>query len=252
MAEDGHADDGVPASIEAAWGVRSRPGFGPRPGLSLDRIVATAVEMAAADGLAAVSMVKVARELGVTTMALYRYVASKDELLDLMVDAGIGPPPPPGNADPAPGTWREWLVRWAWDYLGVLRRHPWMLQIPVSGPPITPNQIAWLERNLASLRDTPLTEAEKLSVTMLLAGYVRHWGGLTLAFRTSSKTSAPAIDYGRALKRLADERDFPALSAAIAGGAIDDEWDTDGGEDEFVFGLDRILDGVEVLMRTRR
>ena len=81
---------GLPASIEAAWGVRTRPSKGPRPALSLERIVAAAVRVAAGDGLQAVSMGRVASDLGVSTMSLYRYVGAKDELLERfdLTDAG--------------------------------------------------------------------------------------------------------------------------------------------------------------------
>src|SRR5215472_7517901 len=83
----------LPAHVAAAWGVRGRPHKGPKPGLSLDRIVAAAVHVADTEGLAAVSMSRVATELGAAPMSLYRYVAAKDELLALMVDAAYGPPP---------------------------------------------------------------------------------------------------------------------------------------------------------------
>ncbi|MFI0354596.1 TetR/AcrR family transcriptional regulator [Actinomadura sp. 9N407] len=234
---------GLPASIEAAWGLHTRPGPGPRPGLSLERIVHAAVQLASDQGLAAVSMVQVAKRLGVSTMALYRYVAAKDELLDLMVDTGIGPPP----ADrPDPG-WREGLSSWAWDYLAVLRRNRWILQVPIAGPPITPNQIAWLERGLTRLRGTGIAENEKLSVIMLLSGFVRNWAGLTAGIQTAGDRR-PQISHGSALTRLIDARRFPAVSAAIAAGAIDD--DGDDSDAEFTFGLDRILDGVDALTRT--
>src|ERR1700733_2820868 len=114
-----HSDQGakqgpgwqLPASIEAAWGVRDRPHKGPKPGLTLPRVVDAAVRVAEAEGLAAVSMSRVAAELGASTMSLYRYVAAKDELLDLMADQAYGPPPPP----PEPGQgWREGLSQWAW------------------------------------------------------------------------------------------------------------------------------------------
>ena len=83
----------LPASIEAAWGIRERPRKGPKPGLSLPRIVEAAISVAERDGLAAVSMSRVAAELGASTMSLYRYVSAKDELLMLMADAAYGAPP---------------------------------------------------------------------------------------------------------------------------------------------------------------
>ena len=82
----------IPPSIELAWGLRDRGTRGPKRGLTLERIVAAGIEVAARDGLEAVSMAGVAEELGAGTMSLYRYVDSKDELLTLMVDTALGPP----------------------------------------------------------------------------------------------------------------------------------------------------------------
>ena len=79
----------LPASFEAAWGRGVRPSKGPKPGLSLARIVHAAVDVASAEGLAAVSMSRIASELGAAPMSLYRYLAAKDELLALMIDAAF-------------------------------------------------------------------------------------------------------------------------------------------------------------------
>ena len=113
----------MPAVLAAAWGLRTRPGKGPKPGLTLDRIVAAGVRVAATEGLGAVSMGRVATELGAATMSLYRYVAAKNELLDLMVDAALGTPP---DLPPDEG-WREGLLRFARTHLQTLRQQPWML-----------------------------------------------------------------------------------------------------------------------------
>jgi AcrR family transcriptional regulator len=247
---DDQSGSGLPASIEAAWGLRERPGKGPRPSLSLRRIVDAAVKVADSDGLAALSMSRVAADLGASTMSLYRYVEAKDELLALMVDAAAGTPPGP----PAPDEgWREGLSRWAWSELAAFRRHPWVVRVPIGGPPTTPNQAVWLERGLACLGGTGLAESEKLSVILLLTGYVRNYATLTadLAsdFLASSANAQQAMSaYGRLLARLTDPRRFPALHAAIAAGAFDEP---DEPDDEFVFGLQRVLDGVDVLVRAR-
>lgn len=245
---DGEGGSGLPASIEAAWGLRTRPAKGPKPGLSLERIVEAAIHVARTDGLAAVSMGRVAKELGASAMSLYRYVAAKDELLLLMIDAAAGAPPvPPEDAD-----WRAGLTHWAWSYLEVLRRDPWVLRVPIEGPPVTPNQLLWLERGLSALRGTGLGEGAKMSVMLLLSGFVRNDVGLALSVREAqAKRSAayvPMPGYGRLLERLADAERFPELTAVIASGVLDD---ADGPDDEFVFGLERVLDGVEVLVRAR-
>jgi AcrR family transcriptional regulator len=249
-AADEEPGTGLPASIEAAWGVRGRRPKGPRPHLSLDRIVEAGVRVAAAEGLAAVSMGRVAAELGASPMSLYRYVAAKDELLALMVDAASHPAPDP----PAPDEgWREGLARWAWAYHAALRRHPWILRIPISGPPATPNQIRWLEVGLTCLRGTGLAEREKLSIVILLSGFVRQEATLSAdvdaAIRAAGATPEQTVSrYGRALARLTDPLRFPALRAVIDCGVFDEPDDPDG---EFVFGLERLLDGVEALVRSR-
>src|ERR1700683_649093 len=124
-------DDELPAAVAAAWGVRAHPGKGPKPGLSLERIVAAAGKIASRDGLGAVSVSRGAAELGASTMSLYRYVNAKDELVKLMIDAAWGPPP---DAEPGTG-WRAGMSRWAWGMRIALRRHPWTAKGPIRGAP---------------------------------------------------------------------------------------------------------------------
>ena len=249
MATTDGGTPGLPASIEAAWGMRTRPGRGPKPGLSLDRIVDAAVKIASSDGLAAVSMNRVAANLGTSAMSLYRYVAAKDELLDLMVDAALGTPPP---AQPAED-WRAAMSRWAWASLHAFRRHPWSVRVPIKGPPITPNQIVWLENGLAAMRDTGLTAQEKMSVILLVSGFVRNWATLTTDLAAAGLTGThpePAARYGRTLSRLIDPLRFPEVHAVIGSGTLDDE--DDEFDNEFAFGLERLLDGVGALVASRR
>ena len=142
------AEAGIPGSIAAAWGVRERPHKGPKPALSLPRIVDAAVRVADAEGLDAVSMGRVAAELGAAPMSLYRHVSAKEELLGLMVDAAWGDSP--GPLAPGEG-WRTGLSRWAWALRAGARRHPWAVRIPISGLPIMPREVAWFEDALACL-----------------------------------------------------------------------------------------------------
>jgi AcrR family transcriptional regulator len=238
---------GLPASIETAWGVRERPTKGPKPGLSLDRIVAAAVKVAAAEGLAAVSMGRVAGELGAAPMSLYRYVASKDELLALMVDAAVGPPPAsqPGE------DWRAGLSRWTWSYYEALGRHPWVVRIPIGGPPTTPNGVAWMEAGLASLAETGLDEGEKLSVILLLSGHVRNEVTLMADIGAAAAASGERNVSGawsRMITRVTDAERFPALHRALASGVLGEE---DNPDEDFGWRLERVLDGVDVLVRER-
>ena len=238
-------ETGLPASIEAAWGLRQRPRKGPKPSLDLERIVAAAVKVAASEGLAAVSMSRVAAELGSSAMSLYRYVTAKDELLELMIDSVFDPsvaPAPEGEG------WRAGMARWAWTYHDALRRHPWVLRVPISGPPVTPNQIAWLEDGLRSLGGTGLAEGEKMSVILLVSGYVRNEATLAADLAAAAGAGQLMPTWSQQLVILTDAERFPALHAALGSGVFDQDDDPD---DEFVFGLERVLDGIEALVRTR-
>ncbi len=242
------AGSGLPDSIAAAWGVRERPHKGPKPGLSLPRIVDAAVRIADTEGLDAVSMGRVAAELGAAPMSLYRHVSAKEELLNLMVDAAWGDSPDPLKAGEG---WRSGLSRWAWAMRASVRRHPWAVRLPLNSLPILPRAVAWFEHALACMRDTPLTEARKASVILLLSGYVRNLAATESDIATAVQTSGLSMDewmsaYPRMLAKLTDPQRFPALSAFIAAGVFDI---ADGPDDEFVFGLDRILDGIEHLVQ---
>jgi AcrR family transcriptional regulator len=236
----------LPASVEAAWGVRDRPHKGPKPGLSLTRIVDAGVTVAEAEGLAAVSMSRVAAELGASTMSLYRYVSAKDELLDLMLDAAAGPPPPP-----QPGQhWRDGLAQWAWGLRAAYYRHPWAVRIQLRGLPITPNSVAWFENGLNCLAQTSLGENEKASTVLLLSNFVRAEAttGIDIGAAIMASGAGPAewmAGYGRMLATLTDARRFPAITRLLASDAFEDDDDPD---DEFVFGLTRILDGIAALV----
>jgi len=239
----------LPAGIERAWGRRPPPRKGPKPGLDLETVVAAAVGLAQVEGLGAVSMSKVAAELGVSTMALYGYVDSKDELLALMVDHACGPPPehPPAGID-----WREGLAVWASTLFGAYRRHPWAVRIPISGVPPTPNQVAWLENGLRCIADTDLSEQQRLSTVLLLSVFVRSEASLAPDLAEARQQVAGGSgpnEYGRMIRDLIDPERFPMVSATAATGAFDDDAGVEG---EFRFGLDRILDGLEVLLQQER
>ncbi len=233
----------IPPSIELAWGLRDRGTRGPKRGLTLDRIVAAGIKVALTDGIGGLSMARVAGELGVGTMSLYRYVAAKDELLTLMVDAALGPPP---RAEDGEDDWRAGLTRWSVGLRDAYRRHPWSLRVPISAPPLGPNNVAWLERALRSLSTTPLSEQDKLSCVLLLSGFVRNDATLTADFAAASGGQPVMPGYGVMLSQLTPSDGFPALHRAIESGSLDDEDDIDA---EFDFGLERILDGIDVLIR---
>jgi len=237
---------GLSPGIAAAWGVKPPPGKGPKPGLTLERIVATAVAVADAEGLAAVSMNRVAKELRTGAMSLYRYVESKQELLALMIDAAVGEVPP----TPAAGGWRARLERWAWATVRAMRAHPWAANAPVAGPPLAPHAVAWFEDALAALSGTGLTADETPSVILMLSGYVsNHVTVMNQVAQSFLKEGDAAMrGYADTLRALTDAERFPALHAILAAGVFDR---ADPPDVEFAFGLERILDGVEALISSR-
>ena len=228
--------DGVPRAIALAWGVAASPQRGPRRELSIERIVEAAVGIADQQGLGAVSMSSVATALGFTTMSLYRYVTSKDDLVMLMQETGVGLPP---LSIGETSDWREGLTRWHRAILGVYESHPWLLDIPMDSEPSTPNNLAWLDAGLGVLAATQLGSAARVDALLLLSGQSR-WQGQIV--RNQNGPAMPAA----ALAALITPEQFPFLAPAIAAGAFDPD---EGAA--FEFGLLRILDGLEVFIAER-
>ncbi|MEO3811478.1 TetR/AcrR family transcriptional regulator [Sphaerisporangium sp. B11E5] len=247
--------DELPRTLEVLWGRRAgRRTRGPAQALSLDRIVEAAIAIADTDGLPALSMARLAERLGCATMSLYRHVANKDELQMFMMDAAPGPPP---DIAPAPADWRGELRRWAVELVAVYHRHPWILHLSAAGPPpMDPGQLAWMDAGLRALGGTPLRPREKMSVLLLVMHYVR--GDAHLSSNDLRAAPSPAREpspaYGALLARLITPERFPALAEILDAGVFD-ERDGEGPRTDpathFGFGLDRILDGVETLVRAR-
>ena len=158
-------------------------------GLSRDRIVAAAIELADADGLGALSMARLAERLGSGTMSLYRHITNKDELVTFMLSAAAGPPPP--SRDDA--DWRVALSDWASALWDLYHRHPWILQTVAAGPPADPGQLAWLDAGLAALGGTGLAERDKLAAVMAVLHYVR--GAAAIAIEAGQVDSADTQNY---------------------------------------------------------
>jgi AcrR family transcriptional regulator len=248
MSEDRAGATGMPASFELAWGVRERPTKGPKRGLSLEQVVRAGVTVAVTEGLGAVSMNRVAKEVGTSAMALYRYVAAKDELLMLMVDEALGE----SDFTAGDGGWRVELQRWAWAEVEAYRRHPWVLQVPITGPPLTPKIIAFLEQGLRCLSGTPLTPGDKMSTILTLTSFNRAFAMLDAQLDPAYADGdyQTLIDYSRALAAVADPEKFPALHDVLDASVFTPKEDETVDHD-FVFGLARLMDGFEVLITSR-
>ncbi|MEJ3656947.1 TetR/AcrR family transcriptional regulator [Actinomycetes bacterium KLBMP 9759] len=221
--------------VTALWGGRGRPSRGPKPAMSVERIAAAAIALADAEGLDAVSMQRLAGELGFTKMALYRYVRGKAELVAIMTDLAIGEAP---QLDVTAG-WRQQLEQLAHALFAVFRRHPWLLVTTVGQRVLGPRELGWTECALAALTTTGLTGAERLDSVAVLAGHVR------VIAEQSRDGDTPEAAMGEGLTSVMREHGdrFPALAAALA------DTTARGGQDNALdFGLHRILDGVEAHM----
>jgi len=251
MSEQHVADqDRIPRSVALLWGLRQPPRRGPKAALSLDRITRAAIEVADAEGLAAVSMARVAQQLGAGTMSLYRYVASKDELLLLMSDAALAAPP----ESPSGAHWREAMRHWANAVLAELRRHSWYVQIPLAGPPTGPRNLAWFDAALRTLDGTGLNSGEKVMAVLTMITFVQGEVRMTAELVAAEAPGVPdaGVTFGRAIAPLIDPLTYPALAAALSDGVFEDDRPaTEQAGDDVGGSMDIILDGVAALIERR-
>jgi AcrR family transcriptional regulator len=244
----------LPPGLDLLWGRRGRGQRGPKPGLSVDAIVAAAIGIADAEGLEAVSMAHVADRLGFTTMSLYRHVASKEELLQLMWNGSAQ------GADELVITgddWRSRLRTWAIIQRDMIDLHPWITQMPMAAPPMAPNSLAFVERGLEAMDETGLADADKLRVIGLISSYTLSEARMANdAARAARQVQAgaaggeplPAWTWEGLVREVADKQTYPRLHRLAWSASIGDDPTGFDEQEEFRFGLDRILDGVEVLI----
>ena len=247
------SDDGQ--SGNALWlpplsgaAARRRPTLGTtRNLLSRDQIVSSAIGVADAEGADAVSMRRIARELGVGTMSLYWYVASKDELLALMIDTVEGEfeiPSPSGN-------WRADLTQAAHNIRAVLVGHGWMANFIGYRRSVGPNELVHLENSLATLAgaDLGLDLATALRILMAIETYVLGFAqrdqqelrveqdaAERLAANPESSVLHQVSDY---IERLKATDRYPLLARLFEEGTVL------GRDERFDYGLERLLDGIE-------
>lgn len=230
----------LPRGIALAWGVAANPQRGPKREMSVEKIVDAAVELADAEGIGAVSMAAVAARLGFTPMSLYRYVTAKDDLLLLMQEEATGLPP---ESHLEVDGWRGRLLALYEEQIILYLRHPWMLSLPITGSPITPNSSAWLDAGLAALEGTPLTAEERLAVALAVTGHARWCGIVQAGYTEQSRGSGltpdeVAVREAALFDRVITAEEFPALRRAIE----DDVFLS--AADPFRFAVERTLDGV--------
>jgi AcrR family transcriptional regulator len=239
-------DPQLPPGLVLAWGLPAKPNkLGRKPTQSVDQIVAAALELADADGFAAVSMPKIAQKLGLTANAIYRYVRSRDELLVLLGDAAWGPPP---GLVPDEPDWRAAATSWTQAMVDRCDVHPWLCDLPLRGAPMTPNLLGWAEAILKALTTAGLSPTESLSCAMLLDGYARRIAVARRDLRENTSASVQPAAVARFLEPRLQELGYSVLASLMAG----DEYTDEIHDDDVTFGLDRILDGIEVLIAQKR
>ncbi|WP_051275124.1 TetR/AcrR family transcriptional regulator [Cellulomonas sp. URHD0024] len=238
----------LPPGIAVLWRAPAVGRPGPRPGLSLEQIADAGIALADAEGLDGVSMSRLAESLGFTTMSLYRYVSSKDEVLSLMSDRAAGRPPATG---PELGGWRERLEFLLSVQQPVLRAHPWLARTTTMLHAIGPGRLAWMEGMLAALEDTPLTELQKTGAIGVLATHALDQLRVSEQLTTQARAAAvgssdgDAPDLGTLIGLLTTSATHPALVRAADAGAF--SWDSvDQGTLDF--GTQLILDGIAQLI----
>ncbi|MFC8230955.1 TetR/AcrR family transcriptional regulator C-terminal domain-containing protein [Streptomyces sp. NPDC057287] len=223
----------------AAAGVPS-----PEPELSLDRIVRTAVDIADAEGLSALSMRGIAARLGVAAMSPYRYVTGKDDLILLMADAAFGEQFYPSTA---PDGWRARLELGARTLWTLHRRHPWLAQLSsLTRPLLLPNLMVHGEWSLSALDGHGLDTTTLFDIHVLLYSHVQglavHLEREAHAAATTGQSEDQWMDSrGDALQGLVDSGRFPTFAKVV--GSFDDGYDLRL-DTLFELGLKALLDGL--------
>lgn len=236
-----------PASV--IWMRPQRGARGPEPSRDRDAIAATAIRIADAEGIAAVSMRRIAAEIGSGTSSLYRYFDRKDDLINLMVDGALRL----GDLE-LTGHWRSDLTAVGWATRRTFLAHPWLATALAGRPTLGPNRLAALEVMLRVLEDD-LPVTERLVLLDTLTSFVRGFVASELADDAAIRESGLTAEHWRA--------DQAAYAAAIeASGAYPrvvglftagrTAASPHPQEESFAAGLDLILDGVAAKLTAQR
>jgi len=203
------------AAPEMIWLRPERSGRGPEPAHSRAAIAAAAIGLADAAGLDAVSMRKVATQLGAGTMSLYNYVPKKEHLFDLMLDAAAGEIELPGAPTGDP---RADLTRLAREILATMRRHPWLAGLTATRPSMGPNALRCTEFFLGVLAGSPLDGGTKMEMFAFFNGSIVQFAEWerTAAGGGAEQWQADLIAY---FGMVLATGHYPHLAAALAAGA---------------------------------
>jgi AcrR family transcriptional regulator len=233
--------------------VRAIPGVGTvvEQGLSQARIVSAGLAIADREGLAAVSIRRVASELKVSPMALYRYFPSKEQLVLLLADAVFDAERPPARR--ATGDLRAQLTAAAKCQWSIYCRHPWLAgAISISRPQLLPHGMLHTEHLLRLLDGLGLSNETMLLATLTILGYVRGAAVSLDAEReaeqeTGLSGAAHLQQQDAAFRAIAASEPLPTLARVAGPPALDLRL-----ERQFEFGLDRLLEGLVAYVESVR
>jgi len=214
--------------------------------VSYEGLVAAAVRVADAEGLEAISMRRLAEELGTAPMSLYRYVETKDDVLDLMLDSAYGEMEIPGSGS---GHWRRDLRGLAKETRRVLKRHAWLAPLVTARPTLGPNYLRWFEASLAALKGTGLEFATRVRLVGTLNAYVHGVVGYELGEAETNRRHGLDAEKKRAaagpyLEKLLGTGAYPQLAKFVAEQLGDEPTDED-----FEFGLECVLGGLSRVVK---
>jgi AcrR family transcriptional regulator len=227
------------------WNRPERAAKGPAPSRTRQEITAAAIAIADAEGIEALSMRRVAKELGTGTASLYRYLASKDDLLDLMLDAVAGED---GGPPALTGDWRGDLRALAYRSRATIHRHPWMTSLAAGRPSFGPNSIDATEHALAAIEPLGFDIDVMITVVDTLQAFVRGYviGELAQqeAVRRSGVSTTQWMDaHAPYLDQVVKAGRHPLLTRVIRDAELPHA--ADSAERGFALGLERLLDGWE-------
>ncbi len=247
MAE--RTENGLPRVLAIAWGMEVAPARGPRRELSHEAIVDAAIELADAQGLAGVTMAKVAEALGFTTMSLYRYVTSKDELIALMQDA-VAREPAVLAVDAE--DWRAGLSDFAAALHAVYATHPWMLDIPMSPVfVLMPNNMRFADAAYRAMRTLSVAPQVKQAALLCVTMLARVFGQFQRDLVRAAPDAGLEAEGLSALLEVVTRERFPDLAPVLASGGYTEDPSEEGNPlDDFALGLQLLLDGLAAQVHT--
>jgi AcrR family transcriptional regulator len=219
------------------------------PSLSREGIVASAIAIADAEGLTAVSIRRIATELGARPMSLYSHIEHKEDLIDLMIDEVMRGALLTGEV---PADWREAVRQIAHRSRAMVSDHPWMIGAAIHRPMLGPNALRHIDQSLEAVASLDLPPARKRAVLLTIDTYTLGFAGWEVRSTVAEKRGRDAVASRKSdalaayVKSQAASGEYPNL-AKLSG----EELRLDVGAESFEVGLEWLLAGIEAEVATR-